>query len=142
MQPGERVSWESGFASVEERCSLLRRDGGTLLRLIRGFRAYLTGLDGRPEQASRELYRITRVERVSEVDPYLPLYGYWYASTLPEENEAVKGSDHRLTVLNKAMKQLQQRSSRIENARDRWQLMSANYWNARLLEEAKARRLV
>lgn len=142
MQPGERVSWESGFASIEERCSLLRRDGGTLLRLIRGFRAYLTALDGRPEQASRELYRITRVERVSEADPYLPLYGYWYAATLPEENELAKGSDHRLTVLNKALKQLQQRSSRIESARDRWQLMTANFWNAKLLEEAKARRLV
>jgi hypothetical protein len=142
MQPGERVSWESGFASIEERCSPLRRDGGTLLRLIRGFRAYLTALDGRPEQASRELYRITRVERVSDADPYLPLYGYWYAATLPEENEQGKGSDHRLTVLNKAMKQLQQRSSRIESARDRWQLMTANYWNARLLAEAKSRRLV
>jgi hypothetical protein len=142
MHPGERVSWENGFASVEERCVVLRRDGGTLQRLTRGFRAYLTAQDGRPEQAMRELHRITRVERVSELDPYLPLFGYWYASVLPDEHEGGEGTDHKLTILNRAMKHLQQRSSRIEKARDRWQLMTANYWNAKLLEEARARRLV
>jgi tetratricopeptide (TPR) repeat protein len=140
MDPGERVSWESGFASVEERCVALRRSGGTVLRLLRAFRAYLTGLDGRPEQAMRELYRITREERVSDLDPYLPLYNYWYAATLPEEGG--EGTDHKLTILNRAMKHLQQRSSRIENARDRFHLMTSNYWNARLLEEGKARHLV
>ncbi len=88
----------------------------------------------------RELYHITREERVSELDPYLPLYSYWYATTLPEEGG--EGTDHKLTILNRAMKHLQQRWSRIENARDRSQLMTANYWNARLLEEGRARRLL
>jgi tetratricopeptide (TPR) repeat protein len=142
MQPGERVSWEHGFASIEERCTLLRKDGGTLAGLIRGFRAYLGALDGRAEQASRELYRITRVEHVADIDPYLPLYGYWYAASLPEGGEGGEASEHRLTVLNRAMMLLQQRSSRIEVARHRWQLMKGNYWNAKLLAEARARRLV
>ena len=119
---------------------MLSKDRGILWRLLRGFRSYLTALVGRPEQAMRELYRIIREERVSDLDPYLPLYAYWYAATLPEEGGGV--TDHKLTVLNRAMKHLQQRSSRIENGHDRWQLMTANHWNARLLDEARARHLV
>lgn len=140
MHPGERISWENGFASVEERCVVLRKDRGILWRLLRGFRSYLTALAGKEEQARRELYRIIREERVSDLDPYLPLYAYWYAESLPEEGGGA--TDHKLTVLNRGMKHLQQRTSRIESSRDRYELMTANHWNALLLEAARARHLV
>ncbi len=140
LYPGERILWTDGFAAVEGRCFSLLTGSALLIRLIQSFKAYLQGLEGGVEQGIEHLYRITRGEKIPEVDPYLSIYHYFYASTLPDVG---KGEvDDGLTVLNKALKLLQHRASNIENSTIRWQFLHKNFWNARLLEEAERKRLL
>jgi hypothetical protein len=138
--PGERPLWSDGFSSLEGRCYSLFADGALLVRLIKAFQAFLLGLTGNTKQGIAQLYSLTRGEKLPPVDPYLSLYHYYYASTLPEVGRGQV--DDGLTVLNKALKLLQQRASRIENSSLRWQYLHKNLWNARLFEDSQRRNLL
>lgn len=140
MFPGERPVWTDGFSSLEGRCFSLFGDNALLVRLIKAFQAFLMGLTGNAKQGIAQLYSLTRGEKLPAVDPYLSLYHYYYASTLPEVGRGQV--DDGLTVLNKALKLLQQRASCIENSSLRWQYLHKNLWNARLFEDSQRRNLL
>ncbi len=136
----EQVDWSNGFAGVEGRCTALHRDGALAVRLLQAFQAYLWGLIGAGERGVEQLHAITRGGSVPLEDPYQGLYHYFYASTLPEIRQGE--TDDSLTVLNKALKLTQQRASHIEDSTVRYHYLNRNFWNARLLEEARKRRLM
>lgn len=138
--PAERVLWQDGFAAVEGRCFSLLADSSLLYRLINSFQSYVQGLVGGIEQAIQQLYGITRGEKLPGTDPYLSVYNYFYAGSLPEESTGEL--DDALTVLNKALKILQLRASNIEDSSIRWQFLNKNLWNARLIEAAKNKNLL
>jgi hypothetical protein len=138
--PGERPVWSDGFATLEGRCFSLFAEDALLVRLIKAFQAYLLGLTGNAKQGIAQLYSLTRGEKLPAVDPYLSLYHYYYASTLPEVGRGQV--DDGLTVLNKALKLLQQRASSIENSSLRWRYLHKNLWNARLFEDCRQRNLL
>jgi hypothetical protein len=138
--PGERPVWSDGFSALEGRCFSLFADNALLVRLIKAFQGYLLGLTGNAKQGIAQLYSLTRGEKLPLVDPYLSLYHYFYASTLPEVGRGQV--DDGLTVLNKALKLLQQRASSIENSSLRWQYLHKNLWNARLFEDSQRRNLL
>jgi tetratricopeptide (TPR) repeat protein len=140
MFPGERPVWTDGFSSLEGRCFSLFGDNALLVRLIKAFQAFLMGLTGNAKQGIAQLYSLTRGEKLPAVDPYLSLYHYYYASTLPEVGRGQV--DDGLTVLNKALKLLQQRASCIENSSLRWQYLHKNLWNARIFEDSQRRNLL
>ncbi|MBA7621939.1 hypothetical protein ES703_29309 [subsurface metagenome] len=138
--PGERVLWKDGFAAVEGRCFSLLSGNALLLRLINSFQAYILGLKGSVELGIEQLHSITRGEKLPDADPYVSIYHYFYACTLPEVRRGEV--DDRLTVLNKALKLLQLRASHIEDSLLRFRYLNQNFWNARLLEEARSKKLL
>ena len=138
--PGERVFWYDGFVSIEGRCLFLERDETLLERLSHSFKAYLLAILGDRGEASDELQAATRLTKLNDLDFFNSLYLYFYSQTLPEygEEEAVD----RLTVLNKALRLLQERAGRIESVDQRSMFLSKNRWNKILMDEAQKRRLL
>ncbi len=138
--PGERIRWVNGFREIEGRCFELLREDALTQRLTQSFQAYLWGLQGSSERAIEQLHSITRGGRIPASDPYQSLYNYFYACTLPDVR---KGElDDSLTVLNKALKLLQQRASKIEESTSRWRYLNNNYWNGLLFAEARRRKMI
>ncbi|MBN1837157.1 MAG: hypothetical protein JW820_14975 [Spirochaetales bacterium] len=138
--PGVRPGWADGFWDVECRCLVLLRENSMSRRLIQSLQAYLWSLEGSGERGIEQLYSITRGERLPDADPYQSLYNFYYAASLPDVRK--DELDDSLTVLNRALKLLQQRASRIEDSTLRWRYLNNNYWNARLFAEAKRRKLL
>jgi tetratricopeptide (TPR) repeat protein len=138
--PGPRPKWLDGFWDVECRCLVLLRQNALSRRLIQALQGYLWSLEGSGERGIEQLYSITRGERLPEADPYQSLYNFLYAESLPEVRK--DELDDSLTVLNKALKLLQQRASRIEDSTLRWRYLNSNRWNARLFSEAKRKKLL
>ena len=138
--PGEMVFWDSGFAGIEGRC-LAQEAGGDLLdRLISAFGSYLsaqTGMDDRPIDV---LLGLTRANRLSTSDVYNSWYFYLYYLTMPDSGE--EDSVDRLTILNKALKMLQERANHIESPVQRYEYLNRNRWNRLLMEEAQRKRLL
>ncbi len=132
---GERIDWRDGFTAVEGRCAALWAGRGLWGRLLAGLRAFLRGGEG-----AEELHAITRDERIPEADPHLHLYHYYYWKVLPQERSTE--TDDAITVLNRSLKNLQQRAARIEDSADRYRYLHQNYWNGRILKDAVQRKLI
>ncbi len=132
----ERIDWRDGFAAVEGRCAALWTGRGLRGRLLSGFGALLRGAEG-----AEDLHAITRGEpRIPEADPHLHLYHYFYWKVLPQDRNPSMDDD--TTVLNRALKNLQQRAARIEDSTQRYQYLHRSYWNARILKDATQRKLI
>ncbi len=143
LHPGEILNWSTGSASIED-AAVGSGSGYVLIRhVMRVYLGYLLGTDDEPvrKQAGiEELYRLTRAERLSPIDPYNSLYSFLYMSILPETRDP--GADDRVTVLGKAARYLQERISRIEAYDDRQAYIRDNLWNSRLVSESKRFNLV
>ena len=136
FEPAERMKWSTGFAQVEDRGI-----HGELLGLrIRAFRAYMQSILEETNFGIDELARITREEKLSNIDPYNGLYFYYYACAI-ETASGVNNLD-RLTALSKALKYVQERAATMDNSADKLSYLRNNYFNSRILEEAKASNLL
>jgi|GEM_PF-1847853 len=134
------VCWDSGFASMEDLL-LANQPGSTeLLRILSALRAWALGREGRTEEAIDTFYRLTRTGDGMAEDPYTSFYTYLYASILPEERSRER--DDRVTVLGKSVKILQERTSRIDDYRDKIRFLRHNTWNRRVMESAQRHNLV
>lgn len=118
----------------------LSQDDALSTRMIRAFRAYLLAQSGAVAEGVRELHAIVREEHIPDCDPCQSLYHLFYFLALPESRD--EDSDDRFTVLNKAFKLLQERTVRIDHESVKKQFLNENYWNGRLVEEARAARLM
>ena len=88
----------------------------------------------------QELHKLTRSERSVEEDPNGYWYNYLYSVILPESGG--EEIDDKETVLGKAVKNLQERASRIDAPAERSAFLSRNTWNRRIMNEARQRKLV
>ncbi len=138
--PPESVSWRDGSCSIEGRCFELCRGDAYLRRGIRAVSGYLLGLRGFSREAIQELHRLTRGEDSSEADPNSYLYAYIYSLVLPEI--ASEEGDDKTTMLSKSVRTLQQRASRIESPSQKSAFLGLNYWNKRIMTDARARKLI
>ncbi len=138
--PLEHISWKNGFSSVEGRVLRTEKGTGVLLHNIRALHAFMLGLTGNREYGMEILFSLTRDERISENDPFNRLYFYFYCQ-LMERRQNVDMVD-KLTLISKALKYLQQTSSRIIKPQVRKQFMTQNYWNSKLVSEAKREKLL
>ncbi len=136
----EVIRWTTGFAMLEDRA--MTGVGGTsvLGMLIRAFRAYVGCYLDRPEHGVNDLARITREDRLSEIDPSNGLYHYQYAHAIGCLSGV--GDLDRLTALSKAMKYIQERASVIDDASEKQSYLHKNYWNGRILQEARESKLI
>ncbi len=134
------VFWESGYDLIEDRSFVKEGGHGVLFQLIRAFKAFLVAENGQYEAGREELVKLTREDRLSEIDPYNGYYYYLHALTFPEYTgaEAVD----RLTLLSKALRHIQQTASHIDNPKHRQMYLSNNYWNSRLMNEGRAHKLI
>jgi tetratricopeptide (TPR) repeat protein len=137
---GDGFFWTDGFYFIEN-IALGRTKGVQVLRqLSRAFRAFLLALSGESISGIEEMASLTREEKNSENDPYNRLYYYWYSRILPENRDRI--FEDRLTILGKAVNQLQSRISRIDDPRHKTMYAGKNLWNRMLLEEARSHNLV
>ena len=136
----EQIEWRSGFASIEDRAVGVSGGDSVLGHLTKSFRAYLLALTGEPDQGIAEFHYLTRKEKISAADPYNRLYYYLYSVILPYSPNS--DSEDPLTVLGKSVKYMQERSSRIDEYRDKRSFLSANYWNKQLLDSARSHNLL
>ena len=138
--PAEYVDWRTGFSMIEDKAITGSGESPALRMLTRSFRSYLHCLAGRPELGLSDLARVTREERLSEFDPSNGVYFYLYAYAI--ECQSGTGDLDRLTALSKALKFIQERAAAMDNAAERQLYLRHNYWNSRILEEAKSSKLL
>lgn len=138
--PPTGVGWKDGFWCVEGRCFRLSRQDALLRRTLTGLRAYLRGLTGSPAEGARELHGLTRGVKQVEEDPSAYLLHYLYSLVLLDS--APEQLDDKATVLGKALKALQERSSRIDVPAQRSAFLTRNLWNRRIMDDARTRKLV
>jgi hypothetical protein len=134
------ISWESGYDFIEDRSLVVEGGYGVLFQLIRAFRAYIMSKTNREVEGSIELAKLTREERLSDIDLNNGYYYYLHSLTLPEHTgaEAVD----RLTLLSKALRHIQETASNIDDPKQRQMYLSLNYWNSGLMNEGRAHKLI
>jgi tetratricopeptide (TPR) repeat protein len=141
----EQFSWKSGFSLLEDRRFDLSGNESTILRRIKCFKAYCSCFSGNLKQGLNELHTITIREKLPPYEPVAHLYYFLYYLILKKcsvpKNEASEFTDN-LTVLNLALKHLQERSTTIDEPRQRIHYISKNYWNKLLFREAKQNKLL
>lgn len=134
------ISWESGYDFIEDRSFVVEGDHGVLFQLIRAFRAFLMAKTGNETEGCAELVKLTREERLSDIDLNNGYYYYLHSLTLPEHTgaEAVD----RLTLLSKALRHIQKTASHIDDPKVRQQFLMNNYWNSGLMKDGRAHKLI
>ncbi|MCX7038465.1 MAG: ATP-binding protein [Spirochaetes bacterium] len=134
------TGWRDGFSCIEGRCFRLSRNDALLHRSLAGLRAYLLGLRGFSTEAAGELRALTRGGKPVEEDPNAYVAHYLYSLVLPDSGSAEL--DDKATVLGKSLKGLQERASRIDAPAGRSAFLTRNLWSRRIMEDARARKLV
>ncbi len=138
--PVEGTPWTSGFASLEDRAIGAIVGARVLDHQMMALRGYLLAESGRVPEGVQEMHRLTRELGVSDADPHSRIYYYLYSLILPDSGEY--SVEDGSTVLGRAVRYFQQRTSRMEKYTDKTDYMRRNYWNARLMEHAQAHNLV
>ncbi len=139
-QPSEVIPWSDAFASIEDRAFRSPEGKGVLYQLVRATRAYARSHLDDLDEAIAELVKMDREEKLSDLDPNVPYYHYLHSLVLPEgEGEAAV---IRLTVLSKALKHVQEQSTRIDEVKKRQSFLQNNRWNVRVLADARRYKLL
>ena len=136
---GERISWLTGFASVEDRALASPGDVGVLQNQIEGFSLLLEGLVADPEEASRKFNEVLSRKVLLELDPASAQFYFWHYLTVPKNG---RHEAHRLTLLGRALKDAQVRSSRIEDPIRRQDYLVKPHWNGQFAQEARKLKLL
>jgi tetratricopeptide (TPR) repeat protein len=141
----EQFLWENGFSLLEDRRFDLSENKGALTHRIKCFKAYCSCFSGNLKQGLNELHTITIREKLPHYEPYAHFYYFLYYLILTKcavPNDDASEIADNLTVLNLALKHLQERSTTIDEPRHRIHYISKNYWNKLLFHEAKQNKLL
>lgn len=136
----ESTPWSTGFAALEDRAIGVVAGSRVLEHQMIALRGFVLAESGRVADGIEEMHRLTRELRLSEIDPYNRIYFYLYSRILPESGEL--NVEDGTTVLGKAVRFIQQRTSRMDDYAHKTDFLRRNYWNARLMEHAQAHNLV
>lgn len=139
-RPRMSVCWDNGFASMEDLVIANQPGTSELLRIGNAYRAWALAELGRLDEAVKIFFDLTRGNGGTELDPYAGLYNYLYSSVLPKERSPDR--DDSSTILGRAVKIVQERTSRIEEYHDKIRYLRSNVWNSRLMDIARAHNLV
>lgn len=136
---GERTTWTSGFSSIEDRALGSPGDVGVLQNQIEGFRWLLEGQVGL-QDPSVGFHDVLSRKSLLELDPASGQLYYWAYLTVPTDNSGLEA--HRLTLLGRALKDVQVRSSRMEDPVQRQDYLVRPRWNAQFAVEARKLKLL
>lgn len=139
-RPRIGVNWDNGFASVEDLIFAREAGSSELLRIATSYRAWALAETGDMDGAVSLFFDLTRGSGDVMDDPYGGLYTYLYASILPRGRN--RNMDDAKTVMAKAVKLVQERTSRIDDFRDKTRYLGSNVWNKRLMTAARTFNLV
>lgn len=139
LSPDFRLS-DSGYEYIEDLVFVVSDGHGVLSHLLKAFRAFLSVLNERSAEGSAELARLTRDEKLSNIDPFNGMYYFFHALSLPEK----PGTDSldRLTLISKALRHVQTIASRIDTPDERRAYLTGNYWNSRLMQAGRKNKLL
>lgn len=136
----EAICWASGFASFED-LAIGALCGSTVLEhQVLALRGYVLAESGKLEEGIQEMYRLTREMRMSDADPFNRIYFYLYSLIIPESGESEL--EDASTVLGKAVRCIQERTSRMDQYADKTDFLRQNFWNTRLMRQAQIHNLV
>lgn len=138
FRPGCAPAWDSGFANIEDRS--MKSGDGIISHLSWALTAYARAEHGDVAGGIEQLHALTRAGSSALRDPYAAQYLFLYSCILPENGG--EDLEDMVTILGKAVKHLQERTSRIDNYGDKTSYLRRNYWNAKLIEKAKRFNLV
>jgi hypothetical protein len=126
-------NWSSGFRNLEDRLIHPPKESFLLKRFIQAFYAYLDYLCGDGESSIETLNAITRVNTLSNKDPYRYFYFHWYSQIMPPEGK--EGYEDKITILGKGVKCYQEQANRIDEPKHKRSFMK-NPWVMQLFEAA------
>ncbi len=131
----EGINWQDGFASLED-IGIMAGGAGDILSIhAQVYRGLALAKLGQNSQSQALLLPFSRNFKPAKVDPYQHFYLYAYAHVL--QTSAEGNHDDRKTILGKAIKLFQERSSRIEDPANRKCYGKDNYWNDKLISQAR-----
>ncbi len=132
--PAEAIAWDSAFAGVEGRGPGFGKAATIEGDYLKALRLFARGMaDPEPERATA-LFAMTREERIAEDNPFAMLYFLFCFLAL--ERLETPPID-RATVLSRAYRLFQERSSRIDDHALRSSFQERNVWTRRLVDAAK-----
>ncbi|HUW39587.1 MAG TPA: hypothetical protein VMV90_01150 [Rectinemataceae bacterium] len=137
----DAFDWSSGFASIEGRAVGFAAGRSYVEDQISALRDFSSALAS-PDQAGERSERLAlqaREERLAATHPAIHLYLFYRYRIL---RELGSGSMDAATVLSKAFKALQMRSTRISDATQKDSFMEKNRWNREILAEARRYKLI
>ncbi|MEI8093009.1 MAG: tetratricopeptide repeat protein [Spirochaetales bacterium] len=137
---GEGTPWSTGFSALEDRVLAKAGEKGVLEGQAEAFTVLLEGLLENAEAASQRFQTLLAQKSLLDLDITSGQYYFWYYLVLPRnvaEQEAL-----RLTLLGRALKDIQTRASRIEDPLQRQEFLHRPYWNAQYLAEGKRLKLL
>ncbi|MEE8440369.1 MAG: hypothetical protein V3S41_01510 [Spirochaetia bacterium] len=136
----EAIAWNTGYAGFED-CAIGVFDGTRVIdHQLAALRGYVLAESGRLEEGVQEMHRLTRERKVSEIDPFNRLYYYLYSLILPESGDL--NIEDRNTVLGRAVRYIQERTSRLDEYSHKTDFLRRNYWNNQLMSHAQSSNLV
>jgi len=136
----EAIAWNTGYAGFEDRAIGVFDGARVIDHQLLALRGYVLAESGRLEEGVQEMHRLTRELKVSEIDPFNRLYYYLYSLILPESGDL--NIDDRSTVLGRAVRHIQERTSRLDKYSHKTDFLRRNYWNNRLMSHAQSSNLV
>jgi hypothetical protein len=131
----ERLAWSDGYANLESKVLPPAATQDTIANLALSYRALCLAKTGQRQEAIDIMFTFTRDKKRWSQDPHAHLYLFLYSRTLGPKG--AENTDDCATILGKAVKALQERSSRIEEPAHKQSFLKAAYWNRLLLQEAK-----
>ncbi|MBL8967509.1 MAG: hypothetical protein JNG85_10885 [Spirochaetaceae bacterium] len=136
--PADAVSWASGYDCLEARSLGFAGGRSYLEDQIGAFAAFTVALATGDGDRVLAIAAKTREERLAVIHPEAHVYHFYCYRVLAATGAGVLDP---ATVLSKAFKALQTRSTRLEDAALKDQFLEKNRWNRELLAEARAKML-
>lgn len=135
------LSWQSGFAALEDRCYGTAPDRRFSLRMLQAFSAYRDWTDGTEQSHTLIIGQLESLARsaMNAHDPWAAVYYFFCYDVSRALNS---GGADTITWLSRSFKYLQKRAQAISSNAVREQYMQKNLWNARLYRAARENMLI
>ncbi|MCX7025508.1 MAG: hypothetical protein NT080_12980 [Spirochaetes bacterium] len=130
----ERISWDSGFMTIENRGPGFSQPESIDADYSKACTLFAKGMAESDPDCARALFAMTREERIAENNPFSMQY-YLFCFLILETLTAPPID--RVTVLSRAYRHFQERSSRIDDHALKASFHEKNIWSLKLLEAAR-----
>jgi hypothetical protein len=135
------LPWTTGFSWIEDLFVEDVDKRAVLRNYAVALRGFALGKGEQPGEGRALFHWLTREQKIPPSDPHTSVILFWYSLTLEQAGDDAESED-RLTLLGRAVKALQERSSRIEDPADKREYLKNVIWNRDLLDKAKRFNLV